>query len=137
MARDDFLRELRTALQGRIAQGKVNEQLQYYENYIIEESRKGRTEDQILKELGNPRLIAKTIINTSGDNDHYEECNAGRQAEHKKKTRFEFHHRGILSVGLLVLFLLCFLKIGILLLPILSAVILVGGICYLLFRVFF
>ena len=38
MTREDFLRELRIALQGRIPQGEVNSQLSYYETYIIEES---------------------------------------------------------------------------------------------------
>jgi len=65
MTRDKFLQELRIALQGRVPQKEVNEQLRYYENYIIEESRKGRTEAEVLAELGDPRLIAKTLIDTA------------------------------------------------------------------------
>lgn len=78
MNRSEFLNELRIALQGEISQANVNENLRYYENYIIEESRKGRSEEDIIVELGNPRLIAKTIIETTDqlntDNSVYEEA---------------------------------------------------------------
>ncbi len=65
MTRAEFLEELRLALQGNVNQVQVNENLRYYENYIIEESRKGKTEEAVIAELGNPRLIARTIIDTS------------------------------------------------------------------------
>lgn len=70
MTRQEFLDELRIALQGSINQNQVNEHLRYYENYIMEEARKGKSERQVIEELGNPRLIAKTLINTadSGEN---------------------------------------------------------------------
>lgn len=74
MTRAEFLEELRLALQGNVSQVQVNENLRYYENYIIEESRKGKTEEQVIAELGNPRLIARTIIDTSEQtSDTYEE----------------------------------------------------------------
>ena len=62
MTEDDFLRELRIALQGRIPQSQVNQELSYYQNYIIEESRKGRTKEQVIFDLGEPALIAKTVV---------------------------------------------------------------------------
>ena len=65
MTRAEFLEELRLALQGNVSQVQVNENLRYYENYIIEQSRKGKTEEQVIEELGNPRLIARTIIDTT------------------------------------------------------------------------
>ena len=48
MDRESYIRELRLALQGQISQENVNEHLRYYENYIIEESRKGRTEEEVI-----------------------------------------------------------------------------------------
>lgn len=66
MTRQEFLHELRIALQGEINQAAVNEHVNYYENYIIEESRKGRSEEEVITQLGNPRLIAKTLIDTTG-----------------------------------------------------------------------
>lgn len=65
MTRQEFLKELRTALQGEISQAAINEHIRYYENYIIEESRKGQSEEEVIAQLGSPRLIAKTLIATT------------------------------------------------------------------------
>ncbi|MBR1476596.1 MAG: DUF1700 domain-containing protein [Lachnospiraceae bacterium] len=66
MTRQEFLEKLRAALNGRIPAASVNENVNYYEDYIITEVRKGRIEEDVLKELGDPRLIAKTIITAGG-----------------------------------------------------------------------
>ena len=84
MTRQEFLQELRVALQGEISQSQVNEHLRYYENYIMEEARKGRTEQQVLEELGNPRLIAKTLIDTGGGyrnsyDESYQDSGSGQE----------------------------------------------------------
>lgn len=65
MTRKEFLHELQVALQGEIDQAAVNENIRYYDNYIMEESRKGKSEEEVTAQLGNPRLIAKTLIDTS------------------------------------------------------------------------
>ena len=62
MSREEFLTELRKALQGRVSQQTVNDNLRYYEEYILTESHKGKTEAEVIAELGNPRLLAKSII---------------------------------------------------------------------------
>ena len=62
MSREEFLTELRKALQGRVSQQAVNDNLRYYEEYILTESHKGKTEAEVIAELGNPRLLAKSII---------------------------------------------------------------------------
>lgn len=67
MTRQEFLDELRIALQGEISQSGINKHLQYYDNYIMEEARKGKTEQQVMEALGSPRLIAKTLIDTEGN----------------------------------------------------------------------
>lgn len=89
MTRAEFLNELRLALQGNVSQQQVNEHLHYYENYIIEESRKGRTEEQIIEELGNPRLIARTIIDTS---EHV--GNAYDESYYENSKEEETHRHG-------------------------------------------
>ena len=38
--------------------------MQYYRNYIEDEQQKGHTETDILNELGDPRLIARTLLDT-------------------------------------------------------------------------
>ena len=40
-------------------------QLRYYDDYIRSERQKGRSEADIMEELGDPRLIARTILDTS------------------------------------------------------------------------
>ncbi len=42
----------------------VNENVKFYDEYIDGEIKKGRTEEEILQELGDPRLLAKTIMET-------------------------------------------------------------------------
>ena len=46
---------------------EVNEHIEYYENYFDTELAHGKSEREILEKLGDPRLIAKTILQTSGD----------------------------------------------------------------------
>ena len=66
MTKQEFLEELQAALQGELSQSRINEHLRYYDNYIAGEAAKGRSEHQVTEELGSPRLIAKTLIDTAG-----------------------------------------------------------------------
>jgi uncharacterized membrane protein len=71
MTKQEFIDRLRAALNGRIPTAQVTDTINYYEEYIITEIRKGRTESEVMDSLGDPRLIAKTIIQTSSDADGY------------------------------------------------------------------
>ena len=48
MTRTEFLVKLRKALSGNISSAQVQENLEYYEQYIDEEIRKGKSEEEIL-----------------------------------------------------------------------------------------
>ena len=61
MGREEFLKILRESLETSLEKVAINEQLDYYDKYISDEIKKGRTEKEVLEELGDPRLIAKTI----------------------------------------------------------------------------
>lgn len=65
MEKEEFLRTLGGALSGEVPQHIIQENLHYYDNYISDEMRKGRTEADIIEELGGPRIIAKTIIDAA------------------------------------------------------------------------
>lgn len=65
MEKEEFLRTLGGALSGEVPQHIIQENLRYYDNYISDEMRKGRTEADIIEELGGPRIIAKTIIDAA------------------------------------------------------------------------
>lgn len=69
MTKQEFMDKLRLALTGKVPGNVVAENLQYYEDYINTEMRKGKSEEEVLAALGDPRLIARTIItaNTKAD----------------------------------------------------------------------
>lgn len=140
MTRDEFLKELRIALQGRIPQSQVNEHLKYYENYIMEESRKGRTEEEVIADIGSPRLVAKTLTDLYGE-EEYQNMDSGRTEERKgsHRIKFPFHswYGRILTGIAAILALLLLVKIGIILLPIIASAVLAGGILYVIYLVFF
>lgn len=66
MNKQEFLEKLRLALNGRVSAGIVADNIRYYEDYINTEIRKGRSEEEVLSQLGDPRLIARTIVQTHG-----------------------------------------------------------------------
>ncbi|MBP5292205.1 MAG: DUF1700 domain-containing protein [Lachnospiraceae bacterium] len=61
MDKTEFLRELERSLSGEMPTETVLENLQYYEGYFRSETAKGRSEKEVLDELGDPRLIARSI----------------------------------------------------------------------------
>lgn len=65
MNRDLFLSELRSVLEGSLSPAAINDNVRYYEEYIATEVRKGRSEEDVMEELGDPRLIARTLIDTA------------------------------------------------------------------------
>ena len=60
------MERLRLALSGKVSSRQLTENLDYYEDYINTEIRKGRSEEEVLAGLGDPRLIARTIVETGG-----------------------------------------------------------------------
>ncbi|MCQ2530175.1 MAG: DUF1700 domain-containing protein [Lachnospiraceae bacterium] len=65
MGKNEFLTVLRGQMTGRIPTGEVNAQLDYYRAYIDSEVAKGISEERVVEELGDPRLIAKTLIEST------------------------------------------------------------------------
>ncbi len=69
MSENEFLTELENALSGSVSPSLINENLRYYEEYIETEKLKGRSVYEVMDELGDPRLIARTIIDTADSRD--------------------------------------------------------------------
>ena len=69
MNRNEFLRILRESLEMSLEQDAINAQLDYYDKYISDEIKNGKTEKEVIEELGDPRLIAKTIKTVSNTKD--------------------------------------------------------------------
>lgn len=65
MTRGEFMEQLREALVGNVSQSVVQENMVYYSDYIAEEVRNGKSEEEVLDMLGDPWALAKTIIAAS------------------------------------------------------------------------
>lgn len=65
MNKEEFLRHLRQALAGDVPQGVIEENIRYYDSYITGEVRNGQSEESVIASIGDPRLIAKTIVDTT------------------------------------------------------------------------
>lgn len=61
MTRREFLSELRMALEGNIPVQDIEDNIRYYDNYFAESS---KSEREVCEELGDPRLIARTLIDS-------------------------------------------------------------------------
>lgn len=65
MNKEQFLHDLTVQLNLNVSDQVIREQIAYYDSYICGEVRKGRAEAEVIEELGSPRLLAKTIIDTA------------------------------------------------------------------------
>ena len=69
MSRTEFLQGLKSELEGRVPYSVIQENLRYYDSYIMEEAAKGQTEDEVIERLGGPRIIARTIVDAALDTE--------------------------------------------------------------------
>lgn len=104
MTKTEFLQILREELDGRVPYSVIQENLNYYDTYINGELARGKTEDQVIQELGGPRLIARTIVDATLDTEDrpdayqtYEEYDssagrAGQQQREQKEKRSSVHY---------------------------------------------
>ena len=65
MNREEFLRQLKLALEGKVSSQVIQENVNYYRKYINEQVQSGKSEAEVLYMLGDPRLLAKTIEGSS------------------------------------------------------------------------
>ena len=66
MNREEFLRGLGASLNGAVPPSVIQENLRYYDEYIRSEVARGRSEEEVIDEIGGYRLIAKSIIEANG-----------------------------------------------------------------------
>lgn len=82
MTKGEFLEKLKEALENDLSSYEVQENLEYYRSYINEETARGRGEEAVLEELGDPWVIAQSVIDMAehrrGDG---ERTGAGESAE--------------------------------------------------------
>ncbi len=152
MSKEEFLRILRLKLSGAMAPSEVESQVDYYSAYIAGELSKGKSESQIIEELGDPVLIAKTLTsamkraeeeteyreNINSDNEYQREQN-----EPKRKSKvIQIGSAGciigfIVALFIIILLIVLMVRFSVAIVRFLWPVIIVlvvGGIIYGLLR---
>ena len=101
MDRNEFVSTLRAVLSGEVPASVVEENVCYYNTYISQEIAAGKSEKEVMDSLGDPRLIARTIIDTQGqagwqaqDYGSYEAYGADEEPEREKGFHAEFRDDG-------------------------------------------
>lgn len=92
MNKQDFLDKLKVALNGRIAPDLVQENVSYYADYIHTQIRMGRSEQEILSTLGDPRLIARTIVETQSSMGNERSNGYQYESTYSDGYRNQSHH---------------------------------------------
>ena len=101
MSKREFLDKLRKALENDLSGSVVQENVNYYNTYINEEVQKGRSEREVLDELGDPWAIAKNIVtseeikgNTQETYESYEPRRQQRSQEYEQGCGEESGYSG-------------------------------------------
>ena len=68
MTKQEFLDGLRRALSGKVDIETIDETIRYYEEYIDVQVKTGKSEQEVLDQLGKPQLIAKSIVSANKNN---------------------------------------------------------------------
>ncbi len=130
MTKELFITELRKALAVRVSASEIEIHADYYREYISMEIVKGKSEEEVLHELGDPRLIAKSIIKARDDGANYTEDPVQEKYTEKTSSRKKLP----LWVILLLVVLITVLVLGVLIrfvvqfLPIILIVIIIAGV---------
>lgn len=66
MNRSEFLKRLREALENDLSGQVVQENVDYYNQYISDEVKSGKSEEEVLEMLGDPWMLARTVIDAPG-----------------------------------------------------------------------
>lgn len=94
MSKQEFLDSLRRSLSGNLDYNAVEEHIRYYSNYIENCLRQGDSEEEVMLRLGEPRLIAKTILgidNTYTTRQEYVEEEPRQEKREKKVHYYQFN----------------------------------------------
>lgn len=135
MNKTEYVQILEKALVGNVSPQELQDTVAYYRDYIEMEIRKGRSEQEVLEQLGNPRLLVKSIIAAKEQRGTSEEPETAQE---------ETKRGGGFRIPLLVLVIVVLLLLGLILslvlafarfaLPILIPVAIVWGIMSLIKR---
>lgn len=107
MTKQDFLDGLRRSLSAGLETEQINEHIRYYSDYIDSQIRKGIAEEEVMASLGEPRLIAKTLLGMEETGQVTEEYVEEEQAADDKYRYFNINGKTIKIPGWLFTILVC------------------------------
>lgn len=112
MSKREFLSQLREALEGNIPLNDIVDHTEYYDNYFRESD---KSEAEVCEELGDPRLIARTIMDsfaaskgpmadyyTKQARSEYSRYERGEQEEGPTETWYDRLFRYLLFVAVVI-----------------------------------
>jgi len=128
MNKTEYVQIIEKALVGNVSPQEVQETVAYYRDYIDMEIRKGRSEQEVLEQLGNPRLLVKSIIAAK----EQRETNEQADEVHEERAQGKSFRIPLLVVVLIALLLVglvlaLLLTVARILLPVLVPVLFVIG----------
>lgn len=89
MRKEEFLILLEKALTGSVATSEILSQCDFYSSYIESEKASGKTEEEIIEQLGEPELIARTIIDAKERAGTADDGQRERGSYYKEEKRTE------------------------------------------------
>lgn len=99
MSKQEFLETLRRALARELSESEVADNINYYWNYIEQQIAMGKSEEQVLQELGDPRLIARTIlqVDEKRDEESFAESTVyeGEDGVYREESGYEDVYQGV------------------------------------------
>jgi uncharacterized membrane protein len=133
---EEFLREYREVLEGKVSEQDISDNVNYYRSYINGEVRKGKREEDVIRSLGDPRLLAKTLEESTkfaADSD-YEYSNAfgkyddadGDDSIHARQIKMPGWLLGIIVAVVVIFVFIVVFKVAFFLAPYVIAFLIAG-----------
>lgn len=107
MTKQEFLDGLRRSLVSGLEASEVNEHINYYSQYIDSQIRTGIPEEEVMASLGEPRLIAKTLLGMEDVETVTEEYVEDEGVKDTNYRYFSFNGKTIKLPGWLFTILVC------------------------------
>lgn len=122
MDKKEFLDILRNQLSGQMSEQQIAAHIQYYSSYIEEKTAAGNSESEVLRELGDPRLIARTLLDTGAGMpysdtsfDYEQKSDSGKVKQKSFKLDFSTWYGKLIAILIAaVVLIILFVLLGIL-----------------------
>ena len=88
MSKQEFLDQLRRNISSMNDYVVVNDTMAYYEDYIESQIRMGKSEQEVMAMLGDPRLIAKSILATQDAKQNLKDSNIEEEEKAAREKVF-------------------------------------------------